>query len=104
METQYGDLTLTTAQIQERLNLVPEHSQAIAALQQAVLAFVTSEQVQTLISTALANYSTTSEMNTAINNAIASALTSYYTKTAIDTLLGNKVDKVSGKQLSTNDR
>ena len=103
METQYGDLTLTTAQIQERLNLVPEHSQAIAALQQAVLAFVTSEQVQTLISTALANYSTTSEMNTAINNAIASALTSYYTKTAIDTLLGNKVDKVSGKQLSTND-
>ncbi len=103
METQYGDLTLTTAQIQERLNLVPEHSQAIAALQQAITAFVTSEQVQTLIGTALADYSTTSDMNTAINNAIASALTSYYTKTAIDTLLGNKVDKVSGKQLSTND-
>jgi len=103
METQYGDFTLTTAQMQERLNLVPEHSQAIAALQQAILAFVTSEQVQMLIGTALADYSTTAEMNTAINNAIASALTSYYTKTAIDTLLGNKVDKVSGKQLSTND-
>ena len=84
METQYGDLTLTTAQIQERLNLVPEHSQSIAALQQAILAFVTSEQVQTLISTALADYSTTSEMNTAINNAIASALTSYYTKAQMD--------------------
>lgn len=103
MNNQYGDLTLTTAQIQERLNLVPEHSQALAALQQAITTFVTSEQVQTLIGTALADYSTTSDMNTAINNAIASALTSYYTKTAIDTLLGNKVDKVSGKQLSTND-
>ena len=103
MNNQYGDLTLTTAQIQERLNLVPEHSQAIAALQQAITAFVTSEQVQTIIGNALADYSTTADMNTAINNAIASALTSYYTKTAIDTLLGNKVDKVSGKQLSTND-
>ena len=84
MDNQYGDLTLTTAQIQERLNLVPEHSQAIAALQQAITAFVTSEQVQTLIGNALAGYSTTSEMNTAINNAIATALTSYYTKTQMD--------------------
>ena len=84
MNNQYGDLTLTTAQIQERLNLVPEHSQDIAALQQAITAFVNSEQVQALISTALADYSTTSEMNTAINNAIATALTSYYTKTQLD--------------------
>ena len=84
MNEQYGDLTLTTAQIQERLNLVPEHSQAIAALQQAITAFVTSEQVQTLIGTALADYSTTSAMNMAINNAIASALTSYYTKAQMD--------------------
>lgn len=84
METQYGDLTLTTAQIQERLNLVPEHSQAITVLQQAITAFVTSEQVQALIGNALDSYSTTSEMNTAINNAIATALTSYYTKTQMD--------------------
>ena len=80
----YGDLTLTTEQIQARLNLVPEHSQAIATLQQAITAFVTSEQVQTLIGNALADYSTTADMNTAINNAIASALTSYYTKSQID--------------------
>ena len=80
----YGDLTLTTEQIQARLDLVPEHSQAIAALQQAITAFVTSEQVQTLIGTALAEYSTTADMNTAINNAIASALTSYYTKSQMD--------------------
>ena len=103
MNNQYGDLTLTTAQIQERLNLVPEHSQALAALQQAITAFVTSEQVQTLIGTALADYSTTSDMNTAINNAIASALTSYYTKTAVDTLLDGKVSKENGKGLSAND-
>lgn len=103
MDTQYGDLTLTTAQIQERLNLIPEHSQALVALQQAITAFVTSEQVQTLIGTALADYSTTAEMNTAINNAIASALTSYYTKTAVNTLLDAKVSKENGKGLSAND-
>ena len=84
MDNQYGDLTLTTAQIQERLNLVPEHSQALAVLQQAITAFVTSEQVQTIIGNALADYSTTADMNTAINNAIASALTSYYTKSQMD--------------------
>ena len=87
MNNQYGDLTLTTAQIQERLNLVPEHSQAIAALQQAITAFVTSEQVQTLIGTALADYPNTSEMNSAISTAITSAFADYYTKTAIDTLI-----------------
>lgn len=103
MNNQYGDLTLTTAQIQERLNLVPEHSQAIAALQQAITAFVNSEQVQTLISTALADYSTTSDMNSAISNAISTALTSYYTKTAVDTLLNEKVSKENGKGLSAND-
>ena len=103
MNNQYGDLTLTTAQIQERLNLVPEHSQALAALQQAITAFVTSEQVQTLIGTALADYSTTSDMNTAISNAISNALTSYYTKTAVDTLLNGKVSKENGKGLSAND-
>lgn len=30
-------------------------------------------------------------------------LVDYYTKSNVDTLLNNKVDKVSGKQLSTND-
>ena len=49
MNDHYGDLTLTTEQIQARLNLVPEHSQSIAVLQQAITAFVTSEQVQTLL-------------------------------------------------------
>lgn len=102
-EQQFGDLTLTTPQIQERLNLVPEHSTAIADLQEAIKAFVNSEQVQTLIATALADYSTTTEMNTAISTAITQALTAYVTQTALDTALAKKVDKVTGKQLSTED-
>ena len=97
------DLTLTGEQVQQRLNLVPQHAEAIAALQEAIKAFVNSEQVQTLIDTALQPYSTTEQMNAAISTAITNALTAYYTKTATDTLLANKVDKVSGKQLSTED-
>lgn len=97
------DLTLTGEQVQQRLNLVPQHAEAIAAIQEAIKAFVNSEQVQALINTALEPYSTTTEMNAAISAAITEALTAYYTKTATDALLANKVDKVSGKQLSTND-
>ena len=97
------DLTLTGEQVQQRLNLVPQHAEAIAAIQEAIKAFVNSEQVQTLIDTALEPYSTTTEMNAAISAAITEALTAYYTKTATDALLANKVDKVSGKQLSTED-
>ena len=97
------DLTLTGEQVQQRLNLVPQHAEAIAAIQEAIEAFVNSEQVQTLINTALEPYSTTEQMNAAISTAITSTLTAYYTKTATDNLLANKVDKVSGKQLSTED-
>ena len=97
------DLTLTGEQVQQRLNLVPQHAEAITAIQEAIKAFVNSEQVQALIDTALQPYSTTTEMNTAIRDAITSALTAYYTKTATDDLLNKKVDKVSGKQLSTED-
>ena len=97
------DLTLTGEQVQQRLNLVPQHADAIAAIQEAIKAFVNSEQVQTIIDTALQSYSTTTEMNTAISAAVTEALTSYYTKTATDNLLADKVDKVNGKQLSTED-
>lgn len=47
------------------------------------------------LATALANYVTTSAFNTAIAN--------YYNKTEVGNLLDSKVDKVSGKGLSTND-
>ena len=103
MADQYFDLPLTGQEVQNRLNNEPTQDQKIAAIEEAIQTFVNSEQVQTLISTALQPYSTTTEMNAAINAAITSALTAYYTKTAMDGLLANKVDKVSGKQLSTED-
>lgn len=103
MADQTFDFQQTGQTLQERLNQVPINAQAIAALQEAITAFVNTEQVQTLIANALQPYSTTSEMDTAINGAITSALANYYTKTATDNLLAGKVDKVSGKQLSTED-
>lgn len=103
MADQTFDFQQTGQTLQERLNQVPINAQAIAALQEAIAAFVNTEQVQTLIANALQPYSTTEEMNTAINSAITSALASYYTKTVTDNLLAGKVDKVSGKQLSTED-
>ena len=60
----------------------------------------------------LSAYSTTAQMNAAIASALTSyytktqidtTLASYYTKTEVDTALGGKVDKVTGKGLSTND-
>jgi len=45
------------------------NTQAITAIQEAIKAFVNSEQVQTLINTALEPYSTTEQMNAAINAA-----------------------------------
>jgi hypothetical protein len=103
MADKYFDLPLTGQEVQNRLNNEPTQNEKIAALEEAIKAFVNSEQVQTLINTALEPYSTTEQMNAAINAAITNALTAYYTKTATDTLLANKVDKVSGKQLSTED-
>ena len=47
------------------------------------------------LTTALQSYLTTSAFNTAIAN--------YYTKTEVGNFLDNKVDKVAGKGLSTND-
>ena len=55
------------------------------------------------IATALAPYSTTAEVNLAISNAITTALTNYYTSAVINQMLSEKVNKVDGKQLSTED-
>lgn len=117
--------TLTGQQVQERLDLVPAHATAIAALQEAIKAFVSSEQVQQLITAALAPYSTTDEVREATTAAIASALADYYTKEATNAAIlletnarieavkaekeraeaaeAKKVDIVTGKQLSTED-
>ena len=69
----------------------------------AVANFVTSSQVQSAIATALDPYSTTAEVQLAIQNAITAALANYYTSAVINQMLSEKVNKVSGKQLSTED-
>ena len=93
MADQYYDLPLTGQEVQNRLNNEPTQNEKIAALEEAIKAFVNSEQVQTLINTALADYSTTDETNQAITTAITNALASYYTKTAIDTLIAGYYTK-----------
>lgn len=89
--------------INEALATKLNQSQVQALITAAVANFVTSSQVQSAISTALASYSTTAEEALAIQNAIATALTDYYTAAAINQMLSEKVNKVSGKQLSTED-
>ena len=93
MADQTFDFQQTGQTLQERFNQVPTNTEAIAALQQAITAFLNTEQVQALIATALQPYSTTSETNTAISTAITQALASYYTKTAIDTLIAGYYTK-----------
>ena len=58
--------TLTGQQIEARLQLVPDHSQDIASLQEAIKAFVNSEQMQTAITAALATYYTKAQTDAAI--------------------------------------
>lgn len=97
-----SDIHVTT-QDKTAWNAKPTSNEVSNAIAAAVANFVTSTQVQTAISTALASYSTTAEEALAIQNAIATALTDYYTATVINQMLSEKVNKVSGKQLSTED-
>lgn len=77
--------------------------QAAAIIAAAVANFVTGSDVSTAIETALAPYSTTAEVTLAISNAITTALANYYTSAVINQMLSEKVNKVDGKQLSTED-
>ncbi len=89
--------------INEALATKLNQSQVQALITAAVANFVTSSQVQSAIATALNPYSTTSEVQLAIQSAITTALADYYTAAAINQMLSEKVNKVSGKQLSTED-
>ena len=89
--------------INENLATKLNQSQVESLIAAAVSNFVTSTQVQSAITTALSPYSTTAEVQLAIQNAITSALTNYYTAAVINQMLSEKVNKVSGKQLSTED-
>ena len=89
--------------INEALGTKLNQSQVNALITAAVASFVTGADVATAISTALAPYSTTAEVNLAISNAITTALANYYTSAVINQMLSEKVNKVDGKQLSTED-
>ena len=89
--------------INEALGTKLNQSQVNALITAAVANFVTGSDVSTAIATALASYSTTAEMNLAISNAITTALANYYTSAVINQMLSEKVNKVDGKQLSTED-
>ena len=89
--------------LNEALGTKLNQSQVQALITAAVAGFVTSSQVQSAITTALAPYSTTDATAIAIQNAITAALTNYYNATAINQMLSEKVNKVTGKQLSTED-
>lgn len=89
--------------INDALGTKLNQSQVEALITAAVAGFVTSSQVQSAIATALSPYSTTAEVQLAIQNAITSALANYYTATVINQMLSEKVNKVDGKQLSTED-
>ena len=96
------------ASVQAKLNAAGSADQAIAdersAREAADLAINTllntklnSEQVGTLITAALANYSTRSDVAAAITD----ALTLYYTKQAVDTLLAQKQNTLTFDQTPT---
>lgn len=89
--------------LQGQINAKTTQAQVESLIAAAVANFVTGTQVQSAITTALDPYSTTAEVQLAIQNAITSALSSYYTATVINQMLSEKVNKVTGKQLSTED-
>ena len=89
--------------LQGQINAKTTQAQVESLIAAAVANFVTSTQVQSAIATALDPYSTTAEVQLAIQNAITSALANYYTSAVINQMLSEKVNKVSGKQLSTED-
>ena len=90
MDTTYR-LTQTGAEVQEYLNQVPVSKGDIEQLQQQVTAFLNSQQVQTMIDAALANYSTTEQVTAAIASAIGTALASYSTTSQMDAAIQSAI-------------
>ena len=97
------ETTYTKQQVDSLLTPKQTAQQVADAIAAALTSYSTTSQMNTAISNALAPYSTTAEVNLAISNAIATALTNYYTSAVINQMLSEKVNKVDGKQLSTED-
>ena len=97
------ETTYTKQQVDSLLTPKQTAQQVADAIAAALASYTNTAGMNSAIATALAPYSTTAEVNLAISNAITTALTNYYTSAVINQMLSEKVNKVSGKQLSTED-
>ena len=97
------ETTYTKQQVDSLLIPKQTAQQVADAIAAALASYTNTAGVNSAIATALAPYSTTAEVNLAISNAITTALTNYYTSAVINQMLAEKVNKVDGKQLSTED-
>ena len=93
----------TKQQVDSLLTPKQTAKQVADAIAAALTSYSTTAGMNSAIATALAPYSTTAEVNLAISNAITTALTNYYTSAVINQMMSEKVNKVDGKQLSTED-
>lgn len=97
------ETTYTKQQVDSLLTPKQTAQQVADAIAAALAPYTNTAGMNSAIATALAPYSTTAEVNLAISNAITTALTNYYTSAVINQMLSEKVNKVDGKQLSTED-
>ena len=97
------ETTYTKQQVDSLLTPKQTAQQVADAIAAALAPYTNTAGMNSAIATALAPYSTTAEVNLAISNAIATALTNYYTSAVINQMMSEKVNKVDGKQLSTED-
>ena len=97
------ETTYTKQQVDSLLAPKQTAQQVADAIAAALASYTNTAGMNSAIATALAPYSTTAEVNLAISNAITTALTNYYTSAVINQMLSEKVNKVDGKQLSTED-
>ena len=97
------ETTYTKQQVDSLLIPKQTAQQVADAIAAALASYTNTAGMNSVIATALAPYSTTAEVNLAISNAITTALTNYYTSAVINQMMSEKVNKVDGKQLSTED-
>ena len=97
------ETTYTKQQVDSLLTPKQTAQQVADAIAAALASYTNTAGMNSAIATALAPYSTTAEVNLAISDAITTALTNYYTSAVINQMLSEKVNKVDGKQLSTED-
>lgn len=81
------NLTQTGEEVQDLLNQVTPNTEDIAELKQGEAQRPTTQEVQQIVSTALAPYSTTTQMQTTITQAVTAALADYSTTAEMDSAI-----------------